>query len=237
MTAVFDRTDLLQRYAVADRERPHLRVNFVTSLDGAATHDGLSGGLNNPADQQVFHTLRMLADVVLVGAGTVRAEGYEDLRLTDEAVQWRIDQGWQPHPVMAVVSGSLDLQPSSPLFTDAPRRPLVLTCAGAPPERRGALTEVADVIDCGDRGVDPGRVRGLLAERGLPQVLSEGGPAWFGTMIEADEVDELCLTLSPLLEGGAATRITRAGAQCTRRMSLVSVLRAEDMLLLRYLRS
>lgn len=237
MTTVFDRTDLLDRYVVADRARPHLRVNFVSSLDGAATHDGLSGGLNNPADQQVFHTLRMLSDVVLVGAGTVRAEGYEDLRLSQEAAQWRTGQGWEANPVMAIVSGSLDLDPAAPIFTDAPRRPLVLTCADAPTERRAALADMADVITCGTESVDPAQVGVALSERGLPQVLSEGGPTWFGTMIAADAVDELCLTLSPLLEGGSAPRISRRSAQCTRRMSLASVLQAEDMLLLRYLRA
>lgn len=234
---MFERQDLLARYAVADRQQVHLRVNFVTSLDGAATHDGLSGGLNNPADQQVFHTLRMLSDVVLVGAGTVRAEGYEDLRLDDDAAAWRVEQGWTPHPVMAVISGALNLDPAAPIFTRAPRRTLVLTHAAAPPEQSEELAEVADVIDCGATAVRPQRVKEVLANRGLAQILSEGGPTWFGTMVAEDVVDELCLTLSPLLEAGPATRIARSAGQHTRQMTLASVLRASDMLLLRYLRA
>src|SRR5690625_7866054 len=103
MTEVFDPQDVLQRYEVEDRSKPHLRVNFVTSLDGAATHDGLTEGLNDEADHQVFQTLRMLADVVLVGAGTVRKEGYEDLRLADARANWRAERGLPHHPVMAVI--------------------------------------------------------------------------------------------------------------------------------------
>lgn len=237
MTVAFDLEDLLGRYAPADRSVTHLRVNFVTSLDGAATHNGLTDGLNDEADHQVFHTLRMLADVVLVGAGTVRNEGYEDLRLTREQAAWRTAQGLPAHPVMAVVSGRLDLDAQAPLFTRAPVRPLVFTTAQAPVERRQALSEVADVVTAGSQAVEPEQVVAELTARGLPQILSEGGPAWFASLIEADAVDEMCLTLSPLLEGGSATRIARDGRQHTRPMSLVSLLRAGDMLILRYVRA
>lgn len=236
MSQVFDPQDLLDRYALTDRSRTHLRVNFVTSLDGAATHNGLTDGLNDEADHQVFHTLRMLADVVLVGAGTVREEGYEDLRVTEDRAAWRTARGLPAHPVMAVVSGRLDLDPGAPLFTRAPVRPLVFTTARAPEQRRQALSDVADVVTAGAASVEPEQVVTELSARGLPQILSEGGPAWFAAMIEADVVDEMCLTLSPLLEGGDATRIVRDGQQHTRPMSLASVLRAEDMLILRYLR-
>ncbi|MGC0274497.1 pyrimidine reductase family protein [Pseudactinotalea sp. Z1739] len=236
MTDVFDLDDLLTRYQVPDRSRTHLRTNFVTSLDGAATHNGLTQGLNNEADHQVFHTLRMLADVVLVGAGTVRNEGYEELAVTDARADWRTAQGWPPHPVMAVVSRTLDLDPGAPLFTRAPVRPIVFTTTEAPEGPRSRLGEVADVVSAGSGSVEPGQVVAELTRRGLPQILSEGGPAWFATMIEHDAVDEMCLTLSPLLEGGDATRIVRDGRQRTSAMSLLSLLRAEDMLILRYVR-
>lgn len=237
MTGVFDPQDLLARYTVPDRSKPHLRVNFVTSLDGAATHNGLTAGLNNEADHQVFHTLRMLSDVVLVGAGTVRQEGYEDLRVTAEQSRWRTEQGLPAHPVMAVVSRSLDLDPAAPLFTSAPQRPVVFTTADAPVEQRRALAKVADVVTAGVDAVEPEQVVTELIDRGLPQILSEGGPVWFAAMIEAGVIDEMCLTLSPLLEGGPATRIARGGRQRSTPMSLVSTLQAEDMLILRYLRA
>jgi len=234
---VLDPEELVRRYAVADRGTWHLRVNFIASLDGAATHAGLSGGLNNADDKQVFDTLRMLSDVVLVGAGTLRAEGYGAMRLDDDAVAWRLAHGLPAHPVLAVVSSRLALAPDSPMFTDAPVRPLVLTHEESPASARLALAEVADVVPCGTDTVDVGLVRAALERRGLSQVLCEGGPQLLGSLIEADAVDELCLTISPVFEGGAAGRITAGGAQATRRMRLGHVLTAGDMLLLRYLRA
>jgi riboflavin biosynthesis pyrimidine reductase len=234
---MFDPTQLIERYAVADRGVPHLRVNFISSLDGAATHDGLSGGLNNPDDKQVFDTLRMLADVVLLGAGTLRDEGYGAMRLDDEAVDWRLAHGLPAHPTLAVVSSRLALAADHAMFADAPVRPLVLTHGASPAAARLALSEVADVVPCGEDEVDPWQVRTALERRGLNQVLCEGGPRLLGTLIEADAVDELCLTLSPVLEGGDARRISVGGAQATRAMRLAHVLTAGDMLMLRYLRA
>ncbi|GAA1622429.1 pyrimidine reductase family protein [Georgenia ruanii] len=234
---MLDTEELVLRYAVPDREVPHLRVNVISSLDGAATHDGVSGGLNNADDKQVFDTLRMLSDAVLVGAGTLRQEGYGAMVLDPPAVAWRTARRLPAHPTLAVVSGRLDLDPQSPMFTEAPARPLVLTHAGAPADRRRALAAVAEVVVCGGNAVDPARVVRALAGRGLAQVLCEGGPHLLGTLIAADLVDELCLTLSPVLEGGDAGRITAGGAQVTRTMRLAHVLTADDMLLLRYLRA
>ncbi|WP_418605558.1 dihydrofolate reductase family protein [Georgenia sp. SUBG003] len=96
---------------------------------------------------------------------------------------------------------------------------------------------MADVVPCGAGTVETTLVRAALERRGLSQVLCEGGPHLLGTLIEADAVDELCLTVSPVLEGGAAGRITAGGAQATRRMRLSHVLTAGDMLMLRYLRA
>lgn len=234
---MLDRADLARRYAVADRRTPHLRVNMIVSLDGAATRDGRAGGLGNADDQLLLRTLRMLADVLVVGAGTLRAEGYGALRLDDGAVAWRRTHGLPAHPVLAAVSARLALDPASPMFTDAPHRPLVLTHRGAPPDRRRALREVADVVDCGDGAVEPVRLRAALVERGLRQILCEGGPSLLGTLIAADAVDELCLTLAPVLEGGRAGRIAVGPAGRPVRMRLAHVLPAGDMLMLRYLRA
>jgi riboflavin biosynthesis pyrimidine reductase len=234
---MFDPGELIERYSVADRTVPHLRVNFIASLDGAATHDGLSGGLNNADDKQVFDTLRMLSDVVLLGAGTLRDEGYGAMRLDDEAVGWRLARGLPEHPTLAVVSSRLALAPDHAALAEAPVRPLVLTHGASPAGARLALSEVADVVPCGEEEVDPWQVRTALERRGLTQVLCEGGPRLLGTLVQADAVDELCLTLSPVLEGGAAPRISVGGAQAARRMQLAHVLTAGDMLMLRYLRA
>ncbi|POH70281.1 pyrimidine reductase family protein [Cryobacterium zongtaii] len=236
MSAI-DPGDVLARYTVHDRSAPHLRVNFISSLDGAATHDGLSGGLGDDADKLVFDTVRMLSDVILVGAGTVRAEGYGGIRFTDEAVAWRVAHALPEHPPVALVSGRLDLDPAHPVFTAAATRPIVITHAQAPAQRRAALAAVADVWVCGEASVDHALMVRTLTARGYPQVLCEGGPSLFGSLLAADAVDELCLTLAPLLESGRAARIAGAPDASPRRMRLAHALPAGDTLLLRYVRA
>jgi riboflavin biosynthesis pyrimidine reductase len=214
-----------------------VRVNFVASVDGSATVDGLSGSLGGPDDLRVFDLLRRLSDVVLVASGTVRDEGYGAMRLHDADVGWRRAHGMADHPVFAIVSGTLNLDPASSIFTDAPVRPLVLTVASAPDDRRAALRAVADVVDCGADTIDAGVVRRVLVERGLPRIACEGGPSFLGTLIAADAVDELCLSIGPVLEGGAGPRIARGSSPAPRGMELGHVLRAGDLLLTRYTRA
>ncbi len=239
-TGALDTTALLALYAPADRARPSIRVNFIESLDGSATVADLSGALGSPADKAVFDVLRAVADVVLVGAGTARAESYGALTVGEGFVDWRRSVGLSDHPAMALVSGHLDLDPASALFTKAPTPPLVFTTASAPQEARARLSEVATVIDAGDGDgrVDPHAVRAALLERGLAQVLCEGGPSLFGDLIAEDLVDEFCLTLSPMLEGGRGPRIAAAhGAPAPtvpRDMQLAHVLRSDSMLLTRW---
>jgi riboflavin biosynthesis pyrimidine reductase len=234
---ILQRDDLVERYRVTDRAAPWLRMNIISSLDGAATQDGVSAGLGNADDKLVFDTLRLLTDVILVGAGTVRAEGYGGVRAEPADAAWRAERGLAAQPALAIVSERLEISPSHPFFTDAVVRPIVVTHAGSPVDRRAALAEVADVLVCGTDAVDLRLMRAELAARGLAQVLCEGGPHLFGALIEAGCVDELCLTLSPMLEGGPAGRIARGGAQTTRRMSLTHALPAGDMLFLRYTRA
>nr|WP_254072243.1 pyrimidine reductase family protein [Rathayibacter sp. VKM Ac-2857] len=212
-----------------------LRVNFVSSIDGAVTREGVSGALGDEADLRVFDLLRRLADVVLVAAGTVRTEGYGPMVLGDEPAAARAAAGQPPHPVFAIVSGSLDLDPASRIFTEAPVRPIVVTTGASPERRRAELAEVADVLICGEDALDAGRMRAELAARGLGRIHCEGGPGLLGTLLAADAVDELCLTISPSLESGDAGRIAR-GPATPRDLRLAHVLAAGDTLLLRYLR-
>ena len=222
-------------YSVDDRSLPWLRVNFVSSVDGAATHEGLSGGLSSAEDKRVFELLRRSSDVVLVGAGTVRAEGYGALRVSEASAAWRSDRGMPPHPVFAIVSGSLGLDPASAIFTEAPTRPIVVTTPRALPGRIAEFSGVADVIVSGDDGIDPLTVRAGLTERGLNQVLCEGGPTLFGSLLAAGAVDELCLTVSPRLEAGDAVRIATATLPRPASLTLAHALVSGDSLLLRYL--
>lgn len=241
---MFDLEDLVTRYAVPDRSVPHLRVNFIASVDGAASHGGVSGPLNNEVDKEVFETLRMLSDVVIVGAGTVRDEGYGAMRLPEHLVEWRVANGLPEHPVFAILTSRATLPLDGEMFTDAPVRAVCITHERSAdpaqdPERNrrlAALGEVADVLLCGDDRLDPQAMVSALAARGLPQMLSEGGPHVFGALIEADAVDELDLTIAPVLEGGDATRVSAGGAQTTRQMRLELAMPAGGMLFLRYLR-
>lgn len=225
--------DLLEAYAYPD-DQPCLRMNFISSIDGAATRSGVSGSLGDEADRRIFDLLRRPAHVVLVGAGTVRGEEYGAMRLDDSAVEWRTAHGLLPHPVFVLVSHRLDLDPDSPVFTEAPVRPIVYTAADSPVDRRSALEEVADVVAVGATAVDPQRVRADLIERGHTRIHSEGGPSLFGSFIAAGAVDELCLTIAPSLEAGDAPRIARSPAAAPTNMQLVSLLKSGSEMLARY---
>jgi riboflavin biosynthesis pyrimidine reductase len=217
-----DATDLAEAYAAPPGRL--VRVNFVASLDGAVTLAGRSAGLSSPGDRELFHLLRALSDVVLVGAGTARAENYGGAR----AAGGRI-------PPIAVVTRSLDLDPASRLFTDTQVPPIVITCRNAPAERRAALSDRADVVVAGDDDVDLAGALDQLAARGLEHVICEGGPHLFGWLSAAALVDELCLTLSPVLAGGEAGRIVAGLAGEVRDpMRLVHVLEEDGHLFLRY---
>lgn len=234
--------DLVDLYT-AGATAPWLRVNFVATLDGSASAEGVSGSLGGPDDLRVFDLLRRVADVVLVAAGTVRDEGYGPMVLHDEDVAWRRASGMPDHPVFAIVSRSLSLAPASRVFTGAPVRALVLTSAAAAASDAGAaLSSVADVVAC-STAADPGSVdvslvREALVARGLGTIHCEGGPTFLGALVAADCVDELTLTIDPSLEGGAGPRIARGGSPELRRMRPVHVLRgAGDVLLTRYVRA
>jgi riboflavin biosynthesis pyrimidine reductase len=193
--------------AYAYRSPAWLRANFVSSADGAAYVDGRSDGLSSDGDKRLFRLLRALADVVLVGAGTARTEKYKPARVRPELAGLRGDR--PAVPPIALVTRTLGLDLASPLFTGAApeARTIVITCAAAPADARQRAAEVADVIVAGDEKVDLAGALKALADRGLGQVLCEGGPHLFGDLAAAGLVDELCLTLSPLLAGPGASRI------------------------------
>ena len=233
-----DDGQLLDAYAwdtPAETARPYFRFNFVASVDGAVSWNGRSGELGDDADRRVFSLLRTTADVILVGAGTVRAEGYAGELLPAQAQSWRTQHGLAAHPGVAVVSGTLDLDPGSDFFTAAPVRPLVLTAASAPSGRRAALERVADVVVAGTRTVEPQLAAASMSRSGFTRILCEGGPQLFGSFQAAGLVDELCLTLAPVLAAGPAGRISsRTPLTELARLRLHHVLRSGDTLLLRY---
>ncbi|MFE3070514.1 pyrimidine reductase family protein [Streptomyces sp. NPDC059247] len=216
-----------------------LRANMVSSLDGAGQHDGRSQPLSSETDMRIFGTLRGLADVVVVGAETVRLEGYRPARAREAFAARRAAAGQGPAPAIAVVSASLALDFTLPLFTSPLVPTLLLTGATAPPERvRAARDAGVEVVVAGDgAGVDPARVVAALAARGLRRQLTEGGPRLLGQFVAADVLDELCLTLSPTMTAGGAQRIA-GGPSVTvpTRFQVASVLERDGFLFTRYLR-
>jgi riboflavin biosynthesis pyrimidine reductase len=235
--AVLADDQLAECYAVNDRSRQSVRVNFVASIDGAATDHGLAAGLSGQADKRVFDLLRRLSDVILVGAGTVRAEGYGAMQLDQASVRLRRASGLTDQPVFAIVSGTLELDPESAVFTKAPVKAIVVTVGTSSHVKKEAFSRVADVVVCGEEALDVSIMLDAFAKRGLRQVLCEGGPTLFGTLLCADRVDELCLTISPLIEAGDAHRIVVGTLEKVRRMTLHHVLVSDGTLMLRYLRA
>lgn len=207
-------------YAADERAGPRwVVVNMISTLDGATAVDGKSGGLGGPADKRVFAAIRSLADVILVGAGTVRAENYGPPRSGAR---------------LAIVTASLELGRDAPVF-GGDERPLVLTTSDADPERRDELAEVAEVVavNAGNR-VD---LRAAVATLdGV--VVCEGGPSINGQLVADDLVDEMCLSVAPLLVAGGSPRAAHGPAVTEpRRMRLAHVLEDDGLLFLRYVRS
>ncbi|MFF8863082.1 pyrimidine reductase family protein [Streptomyces sp. NPDC015139] len=220
--------------------RPWLRANMVSSLDGAAQHEGHSQPISSAADMRIFGTLRALADVVVVGAETVRQEGYRPARARAEFAGARTAAGQGPAPAIAVVTASLELDFSLPLFTSPLVPTLVLTGAAAAPERVAAAEKAgARVVVAGEgMGVEPARAVRALAELGHTRLLTEGGPRLLGQLIAAEVLDELCLTVSPTLTAGDAQRIAGGPSVAVpRRFGLLSLLEEDGFLFGRYRRS
>ncbi|MEU5163281.1 pyrimidine reductase family protein [Streptomyces sp. NPDC020875] len=216
-----------------------LRANMVSSLDGAAQHGGASQPLSGPADMRIFGVLRALSDVVIAGAETVRREGYRPARAREAFAARRAAAGQAPAPAIAVVSASLDLDFTAPLFTEPLVPTLILTGAGAAPERvRAAERAGAEVVVAGDGpGADPALAVAALADRGLTRQLTEGGPRLLGGFVAAGVLDELCLSVAPVLTAGDAQRITNGpGVTVPERFALVSVLEEAGFLFTRYRR-
>jgi riboflavin biosynthesis pyrimidine reductase len=216
-----------------------LRANMVTSLDGAAWHEGRSEKLSSPADMRIFGVLRALSDAVVVGAETVRREGYRPAMARSAFAQRRAALGQLPAPVIAVVSASLDLDFSLPLFTEPVVPTVVLTGAHADPARvRQVEAAGAEVIIAGKSArVDPVQALGALAGRGLTRLLAEGGPRLLAQFAVADLLDELCLSVSPLVTAGDAPRIMNGpGVAAPERFQLAMLLEEGGFLFSRYVR-
>jgi riboflavin biosynthesis pyrimidine reductase len=241
-TESVDETRLADFYTYPDNLRScWVRGNMIASLDGGATADGKSGGLAGKGDRAVFSQMRHAADVILVGASTVRIENYSGAQLPVAARQARQRRGQAEVPPIAVITRSGDLDPSALLFTRTEVPPLILTSArtvGDTRHRLGAVAEVIDTSGADPNSADPTVILNVLAERGLFRVLAEGGPLFLGSLIENGLMDELCLTVAPILVGGASKRIVTGLGDVHTKMRRAHLLADDDgYLYTRYVRA
>lgn len=218
-------------------QRPYVFVNMVTSADGGTVVDGRTERLGNEGDRFVFGLLRSLADGILVGAQTVRAEQYGAPRVRPPFRAARAARGQQELPRVAVVSRSLELDFSSGLFGDERSRPFVLAPADADPARLEQAQQHAEVIAEGAPELDLPAALRRLAEAGIASLLCEGGPTLNAALLRAGVVDELCLTVAPLLlgEDGGRRIMDAAPVAAPVKLALAHVLEDEGHLFLRYL--
>lgn len=233
--AEFDVETLLSR---ADRlpppHRPWVMANMVMSIDGAHSVEGRSRGLASAADRRVFHTLRAAADVILVAAGTARAERYGRPATWPELLGPRRAMGLADSPRLAVISRSARIPEDQPFLDGDGDVPLLLhpdaadlssLPGGVEPRLagRGAAVDLDSAL------------AGLRAD-GVEQVMCEGGPTLLGQLHEADLIDELFVTISPQLVGGLALGLLGPVAETPRRFTLHRALEEEGNLLLTYRR-
>ncbi|WP_210502975.1 dihydrofolate reductase family protein [Nocardioides xinjiangensis] len=203
--------------AYAPDGRPWLRVNFVSTVDGAAQGgDGLSKSINNAADKRVFHMLRSRADCLVVGAGTLRTEGYD-----------------VPPLPLVVVSRSADVPPT---LREAPRGRVLMATVASSEGLDAARERLGDehVLVLGEDDIDLAALVPALADRGWSEILCEGGPSLFADLLAAGVVDELCWTVVPRLAGGDAVRMA-TGAQVDVRLRPALLLEQDGTLLGRWL--
>jgi len=194
MSTLLDRSD-----RVPPAGRPWVMANMVTSVDGAYALAGLSGELSSAADREIFHTLRGAADVVLVAAGTSRAERYRRPTTTEELLPIRRSSGLSDAPRLVVVSKSLSIPADQPFLHGDGPDPLVLHPLSSD------TSQVPDGVELravGKDTVDLELAMASLHGDGVRLVLCEGGPGLLGQLQAAHLLDELFLSVSPVLAGG-----------------------------------
>jgi 5-amino-6-(5-phosphoribosylamino)uracil reductase len=213
--------------------RPWVMVNFISSADGGTAIGGKSSGLGDDDDKALFQAMRAVADVILVGSGTVEAEDYRPVTLDDERRERRVAAGLTEVPVLAIVSGRLGFDPEARVFSDPEHRPMVITGPDAEPAKLALIGDSADVVFLDE--VTPAAVLDRLAAARV--ILCEGGPTLVGQFVTEHLVDELNLTIAPTMIGGRSARIAHgAPAEPPLDMRLDRALFGDRSLFLRYLR-
>lgn len=217
-------------------DRPWLRGVMVMTLDGGFVGpDGVSGSISSPGDQTVFSAIRTYADAILVGAQTVRAEGYKALTARPGAQQARRAAGQAPAPTLVVVSARCRFDWTHALFPESDNPPIIVTTEASDARERSAAVEAGcEVVVAGERGVDLAGMLDMLRARGLPRVSTEGGPHLLGELVGLDLLDELDLTIAPIHAAGPCLRGDHPAL--LHELRLIHLLEQDGSLFSRYVR-
>jgi riboflavin-specific deaminase-like protein len=212
-------------------DRPFVYVNMITTLDGRAALDGRSAALGSEADLEMLLDLRTVADAVLVGTGTVRAEGYDRLVRSEERRARRRASGLAEDPLAVLLTRRFDVPWDAGLFAAADQPILIYTGVEGEPPDMAAPVEIVRLVD-----PTPAAALADLRGRGVRALLCEGGPTLHGALHAAGLVDELFLTLTPVLTGDEdePSIITGGRLPGVAQLELLSVRQAGSELLLRY---
>jgi riboflavin biosynthesis pyrimidine reductase len=215
-------------------DRPWVMVNMISSLDGGTSVDGKSSGLGDEDDFAMFQAFRTVPDVILVGASTVTAEDYSPVSLDPARRARRAEMGRAEAPTLAIVSGRLSIDPEAKVFSDPDSKPLIITGTEADPSKLMMLGDAADVVIL--QQLDPPTILGQLGA--AQTVLLEGGPSLNGQFAAAGLIDEVNLSLAPVLIAGGSSRITRgAELKFPQRMLVDRVLYGDRLMFIRYVRT
>lgn len=217
--------------------RRWVRAMMVTTLDGAAAGpDGLSGSISGDADQAVFAAVRRQADAVLIGAATLRDERYKPMRAKEEDAEARREQGLAAAPRLVIVSGSLKLPWSEPVFSESTLPPLILTGTNADPAALARVPGTCEVVTLAGDTVNAAAILDAMEARGLRRIVCEGGPTLLHELVAAELLDEADITVSPVFTGTNTSPQT-PGLREVAEFDLAQVLTADGFLMARYLRA
>jgi riboflavin-specific deaminase-like protein len=233
-TTIEGQLDGYEPWKEAGGDRPFVAMNFAATVDGRATIGGVSGPIGSETDTSMLAWLRTRFDAVMIGAGTMRAERYGRPVASPEKRERRERIGLPHDPLMVIVSGSLDLPWDAPLFTDGGGRVLVFTASDE--EAPETATPVRVVRHAGAIDLREA-LRDLREEHGVRALLSEGGPRLHAEMQIEGLVDDLFLTISPKLSGGAAPRILEGPLPEVEPLELAWLLEQDGELFARYRRA
>jgi riboflavin biosynthesis pyrimidine reductase len=216
----------------AERARPRVIASMIASADGRTTVQGRSVGLGQPADRALLRELRTAVDAILVGTSTLAAERYANLLDADQRAA-RVASGLEPEPVVATVSRRLDMPTDIPLLAEPTARVQVYTEAEGEVPSQGAWVS-AHRFEPGGLTM-PAILEHLRRERGAQALLCEGGPTLLRELVAAHCVDDLLLTVAPMLVAGdAPTALSGAELEPPAILALRDIHRAGDHLFLHY---